>query len=42
MGMANLLYGSVMKGDMGGDYESVKGVSNDVLRLPREYFWMRL
>jgi hypothetical protein len=35
-GMVNLLYGAVMKGDMGGDYESVKGVSNGVLGLPKE------
>ena len=30
--MTNSLYGSVMRGDMGGDYESVKGVSNDALK----------
>lgn len=35
-GMANMLYGAVMKGDMGGDYESFKGVSNVVLGLSKE------
>ena len=25
-----------MKGDMGGDYESVRGLSNVVLGLPKE------
>ena len=35
-GMVNLLMGAVMKGDMGGDYENVKGVSNKVLGLLKE------
>jgi nucleoside-diphosphate-sugar epimerase len=35
-GMANMLYGAVMGGGMGGDYESDRGVSNAVLGLPQE------
>lgn len=34
-GTVNILGGMVFKGGMGGDYESVKGVSNEVLRLPK-------
>jgi hypothetical protein len=36
MGMANVLYGYLMKEGTGGDYESVRGVSNEVLGLPKE------
>jgi len=36
MGTVNLLYGSTMKEGAGGNYESVRGVSNGVLRLPEE------
>jgi hypothetical protein len=36
MGLADNLYGAVMKGDMGGDYESERGVSNTALNLPEE------
>jgi hypothetical protein len=36
MGMANVLYGYTMKEGAGGDYESVRGVSNEVLGLPEE------
>jgi hypothetical protein len=35
-GMVNVLYGSVMKGDLGGDYESTRGLSNTALDLPKE------
>lgn len=35
-GLANMLYGAVMGGGMGGDYESERGVSNAVLGLPEE------
>ncbi len=34
-GMVNVLGGMVFKGGMGGDYESVKGISNEVLGLPK-------
>lgn len=34
-GYVNIFGGMVFKGGMGGDYESVKGVSNEVLELPR-------
>jgi hypothetical protein len=36
-GLANLIFGAAMKGDMGGDYESVNGVSNAELGLPKEH-----
>lgn len=36
MGMANVLYGYTMKEGAGGDYESVRGVSNELLGLPEE------
>jgi hypothetical protein len=36
MGMANVLYGYTMKEGTGGDYEGVRGVSNEVLGLPEE------
>jgi len=32
----NLLMGSLMKGGLGGDYESKKGTRNAVLGLPKE------
>jgi hypothetical protein len=35
-GTVNILGGMIFKGGMGGDYESVKGVSNEVLGLPKE------
>jgi hypothetical protein len=34
-GYVNIFGGMVFKGGMGGDYESVKGVSNEVLGLPK-------
>ena len=34
-GTVNILGGMIFKGGMGGDYESVKGVSNEVLGLPK-------
>lgn len=33
-GTVNIFGGMVFKGGIGGDYESVKGVSNEVLGLP--------
>jgi hypothetical protein len=34
-GTVNILGGMIFKGGMGGDYESVKGVSNEMLGLPK-------
>ena len=35
-GMLNIVYGNTMTEGHGGDYETTKGVSNGVLRLPEE------
>jgi hypothetical protein len=35
-GMVDLLYAVMFKEGLGADYESVKGTSNEVLRLPKE------
>lgn len=36
-GVGNVIYGTVMGAGMGGDYESVRGVSNGALELPEEH-----
>jgi hypothetical protein len=36
MGVANLVYGATMKEGPGGDYESVRGVANEILGLEKE------
>lgn len=35
MGTVNILGGMIFKGGMGGDHESIRGVSNEILGLPK-------
>lgn len=35
-GMINLLYGGILKEGLGGDFEATRGISNEVLGLPKE------
>ena len=37
-GIFNIAYGNTMTEDLGGNYETTKGVSNGVLGLPVESF----